>query len=101
MSFEWTVIRSHWDALLLGFGMSLAITLVALAMGVVLGLVLCAARLSGRRAFATPARGYIPFFRITPEIMMIPVMAIGIARSERAAGRSRSTTHATSPTRTT
>jgi His/Glu/Gln/Arg/opine family amino acid ABC transporter permease subunit len=71
MSFEWTVIWSHWDALLRGFGMSLAITLVALAIGVALGLVLCASRLSGRRGVAGPARGYVTFFRITPEMVLI------------------------------
>jgi His/Glu/Gln/Arg/opine family amino acid ABC transporter permease subunit len=71
MSFEWTVIWSHWDALLRGFGMSLAITSVALAIGVTLGLVLCASRLSGRRGVAGAARGYITFFRITPEMVLI------------------------------
>jgi ABC-type amino acid transport system permease subunit len=63
MSFEWTVIWSHWDALLRGFGMSLAITLAASAIGVGLGLVLCASRLSGRRDVrGSRTRGCAPFF---------------------------------------
>lgn len=71
MSFDWTVVLNNDSLLLAGLAMSLAITAVVLATGGVLGLALCVARLSGSRPAVAIARGYITFFRITPEIVLI------------------------------
>jgi His/Glu/Gln/Arg/opine family amino acid ABC transporter permease subunit len=71
VSFDWTVVFNNQSLLLTGLAISLAITAVVLAFGMVLGLALCAARLSGWRPAVAIAKGYITFFRITPEIVLI------------------------------
>ena len=71
MNYEWDFsgIWSHRDMLLAGFVGTLKIAAVAIAMGVVLGIVLAALRLSGRRWLALPALWFIEFYRNTPPLV--------------------------------
>ena len=71
MNYEWdfSCIWSHRDMLLAGFVGTLKIAAVAIAMGVVFGIVLAALRLSGRRWLALPALWFIEFYRNTPPLV--------------------------------
>lgn len=71
MNYEWDFggIWSHRDMLLAGFVGTLRIAAVAIALGVVLGVVLAAMRLSGRRWLAWPALWFIEFYRNTPPLV--------------------------------
>lgn len=50
---------------------TIALTAVAMAIGIALGLVLALLRLSGQRALSWPAYVYIEFFRTTPPLIQI------------------------------
>lgn len=65
------LLRQHWPVLLQGLELTVAAALVALAIGVVGGAVVCALRRSGRRWVTGFALGYIQFFRTTPEMILI------------------------------
>lgn len=68
---ELGLVRQHWPLLLGGLGVTVAATLVALAMGVVGGGLVCALRRSRPRWAVAAAHGYIQFFRTTPEMILI------------------------------
>jgi glutamate/aspartate transport system permease protein len=69
--FDFTVILKAWPFLLEGLGLSLLLTLVAMAGGMVLGLLLALARISGIPALAHPAAVYVNGFRAIPLILVI------------------------------
>lgn len=68
---ELGLLRQHWPLLLQGLQLTVAIALVALAIGVLGGAVVCALRRSGRRWATGAAVAYIQFFRTTPEMILI------------------------------
>ena len=71
MTFDYHVLVRYYPLLLQGLGWTVLITIIALAGGAVIGLGICAARMSRRRAISTPTRAYIGFFRTTPEMVLI------------------------------
>ncbi len=71
MNLDWTVVTQNYSLLAEGLGVTLLVTAVTLVFGGLLGLVVCAARLSSPRVLASAARGYISFFRVTPELALI------------------------------
>ena len=89
-NFEWPVVAQYFtaSAILRGLGVSLGLTVIAMAIGVVLGLLLAVARLSPSRPLHTGAALYIWFFRGTPLLVQLlfwynlstlfPTVAIGI-----------------------
>ena len=89
-NFEWPVVAKWFTAaaILRGLAVSLGLTVVAMAIGVVLGLLLAVARLSPSRPLHTGAALYIWFFRGTPLLVQLlfwynlstlfPTVAIGI-----------------------
>jgi glutamate/aspartate transport system permease protein len=70
-TFDAAVIVKAWPFLLEGLGLSLMLTLVAMAGGMVLGLFLALARLSGHRVLAGVAAVYVNGFRAVPLILVI------------------------------
>ena len=70
-TFDASVIVKAWPFLLEGLGLSLMLTLVAMAGGMVLCLFLALARLSGHRVLAGAAAVYVNGFRAVP---LIPVI---------------------------
>ena len=89
-NFEWPVVAKWFTAaaILRGLAVSLGLTVVAMAIGVALGLLLAVARLSPSRPLHTGAALYIWFFRGTPLLVQLlfwynlstlfPTVAIGI-----------------------
>jgi polar amino acid transport system permease protein len=72
-NFEWPVVAQYLTAraILRGLGVSLGLTVIAMAIGVALGLLLAVARLSPSRPLHTGAALYIWFFRGTPLLVQI------------------------------
>jgi polar amino acid transport system permease protein len=89
-NFEWPVVAQYFtaSAILRGLGVSLGLTVIAMAIGVALGLLLAVARLSPSRPLHAGAALYIWFFRGTPLLVQLifwynlstlfPTVAIGI-----------------------
>jgi His/Glu/Gln/Arg/opine family amino acid ABC transporter permease subunit len=71
MEFNTGVLAQHWPLLLQGLQLTVAATLVALAIGVAGGAVLCATGRSRRPWAVRLARAYVHFFRVTPEMILI------------------------------
>lgn len=71
MNYEWDFsgVWEHRDMLLAGFIGTLKIAAVAIALGVVIGALLAALRLSGRAWLARPALWIIEFYRNTPPLV--------------------------------
>lgn len=70
-TFDASVILKAWRFLLEGLGLSLMLTLVAMAGGLVLGLFLALARRSRHRLLAGAAAAYVNGFRAVPLILVI------------------------------
>lgn len=68
---DFSPIWANGDLLLAGLGNTLALTAVALAGGLPVGLALALARLSGNRFLAAPAGLVIEVFRTTPPLVQL------------------------------
>jgi len=66
-----SVVLGNYPLLIDGVIMTLWAAAVALSIGVVFGAAGCAVRLSARPAFDRAVRGYVLFFRTTPEMVLI------------------------------
>ena len=71
MEFDWKVILDYFPDLLAGVKVTLSITFLSLFVGIVIGLALALARLSGWKIISWPAYIYIEFFRTTPPLVQI------------------------------
>lgn len=71
MAFDIGVIVQSLPFLLQGLGLSLLLTVLAAAGGIVLAVALALMRLSGYRALSLIAAGYVNFFRSMPLILVI------------------------------
>jgi His/Glu/Gln/Arg/opine family amino acid ABC transporter permease subunit len=71
MEFQLDILVRNYPLLVSGALVTLLIAAIALAVGIVGGALLCSARLSGRRALNRFVVGYILFFRVTPEMVLI------------------------------
>lgn len=65
------ILNRHWPALLQGLQLTVMATLVALAVGMVGGALLCAMRRGPRAWLGRIAGTYIHLFRVTPEMILI------------------------------
>jgi His/Glu/Gln/Arg/opine family amino acid ABC transporter permease subunit len=71
VSFDFQVIVENLPLLLTGFRWTLIMVLGSLAIGIVVGLVACFAKLLGRGPLRWLAVGYIEFYRTIPEMVNI------------------------------
>ncbi len=71
MTYDWHVLVQYHLMLLEGLQVTILITLIALGMGLVLGLGLCAASLRRRGRLYLCARAYIDLLRTVPEMVLI------------------------------
>ena len=78
MGIDWNVIIDHLPSLVAGARVTLAMTGLALAVGIVVGLALALARISGIRIISWPAYAYIEFFRTTPPLVQIYFFYFGL-----------------------
>jgi polar amino acid transport system permease protein len=71
MNYKWDFsgVWAHREMLMIGFIGTLKISAVAIAAGVIFGIVLAALRLSGKRVLALPALWFIEFYRNTPPLV--------------------------------
>lgn len=65
------VLWQYWDLFMYGLWLTVVYTFGSIAVGVLIGLVVCAARLSGWRALSMLARGYQEVFRCTPLLVQL------------------------------
>lgn len=71
MSFDLGLVLRNGGTLLDGALVTLAIALVGALVAVFGGALICAARISKNAVLRSIARGYILFFRVTPEVVLI------------------------------
>jgi len=71
MTFQTDVLLNNYQLLIDGAIVTLQITAMALVLGIVLGAAVCAARLARSPFYNRLARGYVGFFRTTPEMILI------------------------------
>ncbi len=71
MEFRFGIIAQNYGALVDGAAVTLVVLAIALAIGILGGAIVCAARLSPLRWPRRIAHGYITFFRVTPEMILI------------------------------
>ncbi len=70
-TFQFSVIRDNWAYLLQGAWITISVTAVALAAGLIIGLVLGMTRLSKRKWVSLPALCYVEVFRNTPALVQL------------------------------
>jgi len=70
-TFQFSVIRDNWAYLLQGAWITVSVTAVALAAGLIIGLVLGMTRLSKRKWVSLPALCYVEIFRNTPALVQL------------------------------
>lgn len=70
---EWGVVLDYltYDAVLQGLLMTLALTAVAMVLGIVGGVALAVMRMSSNPVLRVPANGYVWFFRGTPVLVQL------------------------------
>ena len=68
-AWDFAPVLRHGDVLLVGMVNTLKLAAVSICLGVVVGLLLAAMRLSPRRALRAPAAAFIAFYRNTPPIV--------------------------------
>ena len=71
MKYQWDFpsVWKHLDMLLVGLGGTLRIAAISIVLGVLVGAVLAAMRMSPRRALRAPATAFVEFYRNTPPIV--------------------------------
>src|SRR5690348_1921752 len=73
------VFATYWPLIASGLVLTLQISLVAIVIGLVLGLLIALARVSGRRPLAMLATGYVEVMRNTPVLVQLLVIYLGVA----------------------
>lgn len=71
MAFDASLLLRHAPLLLQGLAMTVAASLVALAIGIAGGALLLALRRAGSRWASAPAAAFVHVFRVTPEMILI------------------------------
>jgi polar amino acid transport system permease protein len=64
-------VLSYWPDILAGLWLTLQLSLLSIALGLILGLLLALGRNSQQRSMRWPAAVYIEFFRTTPPLVQI------------------------------
>jgi polar amino acid transport system permease protein len=71
MSFDWSVVWQHREALLAATGMTIALTVATMAIAVPCGLIVAALRLYGWAPVRAAATAYVEMFRNLPLILVV------------------------------
>lgn len=71
MSFHMGIVIAKGYPLIGAAGVTLLLAFASLALGMVIGAVVCVMQRSGRKLFAYPAIGYVAVFRTIPEMVLI------------------------------
>ncbi len=71
MDYNWNIVFRNYELLMQGLAITVQVTLVSVLIGFSIGGIVCAARLSKKKLIKNFARGYILFFRATPEMILI------------------------------
>ena len=71
MSFDTSILWQNLPVLASGVWMTLALVIVSLAIGIVIGLIICAGMLLGRGIAYYMSTGYVALFRALPEPVII------------------------------
>ncbi len=83
--FEKNLIRQdRWLSLLRGLGVTVEITVGAIIIGTVLGIILCLMKLSSFKPFEKFSQAYIRVFRGTPAVVQLLIIYFGVFGSIRA-----------------
>lgn len=89
-NFQWDVVAAWFTAetIMTGLAMTLMLTAIAMVIGVVLGILIAVARMSGNPLLRAVASGYIWLFRAIPELVqllfwfnlaaLLPKLSVGI-----------------------
>jgi len=73
------VIAANWQLIASGIALTLQISFVAIIIGLVLGLLIAIARVSGPRPLAAFATGYVEVMRNTPVLVQLLLIFLGLA----------------------
>jgi polar amino acid transport system permease protein len=68
---DFSVIWQYWDLFMYGLWLTVVYTFGSIVFGVLIGLLVCAARLSGWKIFSLIARTYQEIFRCTPLLVQL------------------------------
>lgn len=78
-SFEKNLIRQdRWLSLLRGLGVTVELTVGAILLGTVLGIILCLMKISNFKPFNVISKTYIRIFRGTPMVVQLLIMYFGV-----------------------
>ncbi len=78
-TFQWYLVQNNMPKLLAAALVTLELTALAIAIGVVLGLLVSLARMSGVKPLAWVASAYVDFFRGTPLLVQIFLIHYGVS----------------------
>ncbi len=78
MDFKWEVIQSYWPLLMSGMRLTIQLTVIAVSIGTVLGLIFSLLRISKFKPVGWLAKGYVDFFRGTPLLVQILLIYNGL-----------------------
>ena len=71
MRFEWDQLIRYAPDLLHAFGVTIVISAISLAIGIVLGMIACLGKMTERGMAYRFSNGFIDFFRTIPEVVLI------------------------------
>src|SRR5215208_6049004 len=71
MTFDWTVVWQHREALVAATGTTIALTVATMAIAVPCGIVVAVLRLYAWKPVSVAATGYVEFFRNLPLILVV------------------------------
>lgn len=78
MEFRWDVIQRYWPLLMSGLGLTIQLTVIAVSIGTVIGLIASLFRLSKVKPVGWLAKAYVDFFRGTPLLVQILLIHTGL-----------------------
>ncbi|MEE1048302.1 MAG: amino acid ABC transporter permease [Clostridia bacterium] len=79
--YENLIYADRWKLLLEGLGVTIEITVAAIIIGTVLGVILAFMKMSGSKWLSTPAKVYIEIIRGTPTTVQLLIMYLGVFAS--------------------
>lgn len=78
MDFKWEVIQDYWPVLMSGLRLTIELTVIAVSIGTVIGLIASLFRISKVKPVGWVAKGYVDFFRGTPLLVQILLIHTGV-----------------------
>lgn len=79
--YENLIYADRWKLLLEGLGVTIEITVAAIIIGTVLGVILAFMKMSNSKWLSTPAKVYIEIIRGTPTTVQLLIMYLGVFAS--------------------